>query len=145
MTAMTRPTRPTRPGAPRVALLAALAAAVPNAEAQARWRDVGKLGDGSPVLVDQRAVRRAGDSVRATIRVRFAKPRKLGGGEVTSSRTALTFDCPRRYAAIRENVYFFDERANRVYQRTAPKVPGFAPVIGGSMTAVALDALCPKK
>ena len=59
-----------------LAIALALAAAAPPsaAAAQPRWREVGKLGDGSPVYVDQRSVKRAADSVRATVRVRFAKP-----------------------------------------------------------------------
>ena len=126
-----------------VALVALAALAAPVA-AQTRWKELGRTGDGNAVLVDQRTLKHAGDSVRATLRVQFLKPKKMPGGDVTSSRTALTFDCPGKRVAIRENTYFFDEKANRVFQHVQPKVPGFSPVIGGSMTAVAYDALCHK-
>jgi hypothetical protein len=125
-----------------LAALALLAAAPLAAQPSTRWKELGKTGDGNAVLFDQRTVKRAGDSVRATLRVQFIKPKKMPGGDVTSSRTAVTFDCPKRTVAIRENTYYYDERANRVFQQTKPKLPGFAPVLGGSMTAVAFDALC---
>ena len=122
--------------------LAALPAAARPAAAQPRWKELGKTGDGNAVLVDERSVKRAGDSVRATLRVHFVKPKKMPGGDVTASRTAVTFDCPKKAVAIRENTYYYDERTNRVFQHSKPQLPGFAPVLGGSMTAVALDALC---
>ena len=129
-----------------LALLAAAALAPPLASplgAQAsRWKELGKTGDGNAVLLDQRSLKRAADSVRATLRVQFLKPKKMAGGDVTSSRTAVTFDCRAKRVAIRENTYYYDERANRIYQQSKPKMPGFAPVMGGSMTAVAYDALC---
>jgi len=136
------------PNVSRAAALAALsvlpllAAAAPLGAQAARWKELGKTGDGNAVLVDERTVKRAGDSVRATLRVKFIKPKKMSGGDVTASRTAVTFDCPKRTVAIRENTYYYDERTNRVFQHTKPKIPGFAPVLGGSMTAVAFDALC---
>ena len=34
------------------------------------------------------------------------------------------------------------KRTNKVFQHSKPKIPGFAPVLGGSMTSVAFDALC---
>ena len=130
----------------RAALAALLLATAPLGAAlgaQApRWKELGKTGDGNAVLVDERSVKRAGDSVRATLRVHFIKPKKMPGGDVTASRTAVTFDCPKKTVAIRENTYFFDERTNRVFQHSKPKLPGFMPVLGGSMTAVAFDALC---
>ena len=131
------------PDTTRAATLAALTllASTPLA-AQARWKELGKTGDGNAVLVDDRTVKRAGDSVRATLRVHFVKPKKMPGGDVTASRTAVTFDCPKRTVAIRENTYYFDEKTNRVFQHTKPKIPGLGPVLGGSMTAVAFDALC---
>ena len=133
---------PTTPRAATLAALALLAAAPVAAQQSTRWKELGKTGDGNAVLVDQRTVKRAGDSVRATLRVQFVKPKKMPGGDVTSSRTAVTFDCPKRAVAIRENTYYYDERANRIFQQSKPKIPGFGPVLGGSMTAVAFDALC---
>ncbi len=130
-----------------LAALALLAAAPPAAaEAQAaRWKELGKTGDGNAVLVDDRTVKRAGDSVRATLRVKFIKPKKMPGGDVTSSRTTMTFDCAKETVAVKENVYFYDEKTNKVFQRSVAQVPGFSPVMGGSMTKVAYDHLCKTK
>ena len=74
----------------------------------------------------------------------FAKPKKMPGGNVTSSRTAIALNCPARTIAIKENVYYYDEKTDKVFQRSVAKVPGFSPVMGGSMTQVAYDALCTK-
>ena len=132
------------PDTKRAATLAALAlvAAAPLAAQAPRWKELGKTGDGNAVLVDERTVKRAGDSVRATLRVKFIKPKKMGTDSVRASRTAVTFDCPKRTVAIRENTYYYDERRNKVFQHSKPGIPGFSPVIGGSMTSVAFDALC---
>jgi hypothetical protein len=145
---MTPSTR-TRPTAALAALTLCLAAAplgalfaAPLAAQSTRWKELGKTGDGNAVLLDQRSLKRAGDSVRATLRVQFLKPKKMPAGDVTSSRTAVTFDCPGKRVAIRENTYYYDERANKIFQHSKPGIPGFAPVLGGSMTAVAFDALC---
>jgi hypothetical protein len=124
-----------------LAICTAICTALPAA-AQPRWKELGKTGDGNAVLVDERSVKRAGDSVRATLRVHFVKPKKMPGGDVTASRTAVTFDCPKKAVAIRENTYYYDEKTNRVFQHSKPQIPGFMPVLGGSMTAVAFDALC---
>ena len=124
------------------AALTLLAGVAPLGAQATRWKELGKTGDGNAVLLDQRSLTRAADSVRATLRVQFIKPKKMPGGDVTSSRTAVTFDCRGKRVAIRENTYYFDERANRIYQQSKPKMPGFAPVMGGSMTAVAYGALC---
>ena len=125
-----------------LALLAAAPSGAPLGAQVSRWKELGRTGDGNAVLLDQRSLKRAADSVRATLRVQFLKPKKVAGGDVTSSRTAVTFDCRAKRVAIRENTYYYDERANRIYQQSKPKMPGFAPVMGGSMTAVAYDALC---
>jgi len=112
--------------------------------AQPRWQPIGATGDANPVFVDQRSVKRTGTTVDATVRVRFLKPKKMPGGDVTSSRTVLTFDCAKRSVAIKENTYFYDEKTNKVFQRSVAQTPGFSPVMGGSMTQVAYDALCKK-
>ena len=109
-----------------------------------RWTPIGNTGDGNPVLVNARSVKKKGTMVDATVRVQFLKPKKMRGGDVTSSRTTLTFDCAKEMFAVKENVYFFDEKTNKVFQRDVVKTPGFGPVMGGSMTKVAYDHLCKK-
>lgn len=109
---------------------------------QPRWTPIGNTGDGNPVFVDARSVKRKGTTVDATVRVRFLKAKKMPGGDVTSSRTTMTFDCAKETVAVKENVYFYDEKTNKVFQRSVAQVPGFGPVMGGSMTKVAYDHLC---
>ena len=75
----------------------------------------------------------------------FNKPKKLGGGNVTSSITKVTFDCSKETVAIKEYTYYYDEKTNKVYQHQVAKLPGFSPVMGGSMTKVAYDDLCKQK
>ena len=130
----------------RTALAAAplLALPVAHAAAQPRWKTVGHTADGNPVQVSPKSVKRAGSTVAATVRVEFLKPKKMPGGNVTSSRTMLTFDCAKRSVAIKENTYYFDEKADKVFQRSVAQIPGYSPVMGGSMTQVAYDDLCKK-
>jgi hypothetical protein len=116
------------------------------AYAQKKWTTVGRTGDGNEVQVDRKSVKRKGTIVDATVRVPFNKPKKMAGGNVTSSITKVAFDCAKETVAIKEYTYFFDEKANKIFQHQAAQTPGYAPVMGGSMTKVAYDDLCaPKK
>lgn len=123
-------------------------AAVPSAvdqqrrRAQERWQEIGRTNIGNPVLLDGRSVERQGAMVRATLRVAFVKPVKSPRGDITSSRTTLRLDCAARRVAILENVFYHDERANRIYDRRVVAQPGFAPPLGGSMPEVAMTHLC---
>ena len=112
---------------------------------QPRWTPIGNTGDGNPVQVDARSVKRKGTTVDATVRVQFLKPKKMTGGNVTSSRTVMTFDCAKETVAVKQNTYYYDEKANKVFQNSVAQTPGFGPVMGGSMTKVAYDDLCKKK
>ena len=122
-------------------LPAALAAA---ALPQPKWQTIGHTGDGNPVQLDPKSVKRKGATVDATVRVQFLKPKKMPGGNVTSSRTEMTFDCAKENVAVKVNTYYFDEKTNKVFQRSVSQTPGFGPVMGGSMTKVAYDHLCKK-
>ena len=120
------------------------AAATPaRSGAGARWQQIGQTGAGNPVELDSRSVRRANGIVTATIRTRYEKPMRSNRGPITSARTVAMFDCAKRHAAVKENTYYHDERANRVYEHRVVGQPGFATVLGGSATAVALAHLCP--
>lgn len=123
-------------------LLRPLAAALLALAPQPRWQTIGHTGDGNPVQLDPRSVKRKGTMVDATVRVPFVKPKKMPGGDVTSSRTTVTFDCAKETVAIKAYTYYFDEKANKIFQHQVAKLPGFAPVMGGSMTKVAYDHLC---
>ena len=120
-------------------MLAALLVAAPPA-----WKTVGHTGDGNPVQIDPKSVKRRGTTVDATVRVPFLKPKKMSGGNVTSSITKVTFDCAKENVAIKEYTYYFDEKTRKIFQHQVAQTPGFSPVMGGSMTKVAYDNLCKK-
>ena len=124
-------------------LAALLIAPRPAAAQSPRWKELGRTNVGNTVFVDQRSVKKgAAGVVTGTFRVAFAKPVKSPRGDITSSRTVASLDCTKRLVAIRENVYYHDERANRVYERKVVAVPGWAPPMGGSMPEVAMGKLC---
>jgi len=125
---------------PTAVVVAALALLAP----QPRWQTVGHTGDGNSVQIDPKSVKRHGTLVDATVRVPFLKPKKMQGGNVTSSITKVTFDCSKETNMIREYTFYYDEKTNKIFQHEAAKVPGFAPVMGGSMTRVAYDYVCKK-
>jgi hypothetical protein len=124
-------------------ILPLLLAAAPLG-AQTKWQTVGHTGDGNAVEINPKSVKRKGTTVDAVVRVRFLKPKKQPGGNVTSSRTTLTFDCAKETFAVKENTYYYDEKANKVFQHQVVQTPGYGPVMGGSMTKVAYDYLCKK-
>ncbi|MES3035416.1 MAG: surface-adhesin E family protein [Gemmatimonadota bacterium] len=123
---------------------ATLFATAPVAGAQA-LREIGRTAAGNPVLVEQRTVKRDGSAVSATVRVRFAKAVRAPGGDWWSSRTRLTLDCSRRQVKVLENWYFGDTTWRRIASHNTPGTPAFGTVMGGSMTSVAHDALCPAR
>jgi hypothetical protein len=106
-------------------------------------REIGRTAAGNPVLVEQRSIRRTAPMLDATIRVRFAKPVRAPGGDWWSSRTKLTFDCSKRQVKVIENWYYGDTTWTRVQSHKVSGQPAFGTVMGGSMTSVGYDALCP--
>jgi hypothetical protein len=123
---------------------ALLVTAPATASAQA-LREIGKTAAGNPVLVESRTVRRDSSLLHATIRVRFAKPVRTGDGPWWSSRTRLTFNCTARQVKVLENWYYGDTTWRRVVSHNVTGIPAFGTVIGGSMTSVGYDVLCPKQ
>jgi hypothetical protein len=127
-----------------VAVIACITLA-PVASAQ-KWKDIGKTSSGNIVSVDERSVRRKGDTVSATVRVIFTEPVKAARGIWKSSKTSATFDCRKRYLAAKENVFYSDEKGTRVVERSVNKIPGYGPGLAGSLGGIAVDYLCgPKK
>ncbi len=106
-------------------------------------REIGRTAAGNPVLVESRTVRRDGALLNATVRVKFAKAVRARGGDWWSSRTRLTLDCSARQVKVLENWYYGDTTWRQVASHSTPGTPGFGTVMGGSMTSVAYDALCP--
>lgn len=136
--------RAARAGCVALACSAGLLLAAPVAGAQA-LREIGRTAAGNPVLVEQRTVKRDGSAVSATVRVKFAKAVRAPGGDWWSSRTRLTLDCSRRQVKVLENWYYGDTAWRRVASHSTPGTPAFGTVMGGSMTSVAHDALCPAR
>jgi hypothetical protein len=130
-------------------LLTALALLAPAAlgaqTRQPRWQKIGTTSVGNPVFVDPRSVKTAAGIVTATLRAEFVKPVATPRGAITSSRTVAMLDCAKRTVAVRENTYYHDERANRVYQQTKVGTPGYGPAIRGTLPDVALAHFCVAK
>jgi hypothetical protein len=123
-------------------VLLAVIGSLPNA--QRKWQEIGKTSAGNPVFVDPRSVKKAADGIiTATLRVAFAKPVATPGGPpITASRTIAMFDCVKKQSAVKENWYFHDEKTGKVYQHSAPKIPGFGTIIKGTLPDIALAYLC---
>jgi hypothetical protein len=125
-----------------VLVLASAAVPAQGAPAQGRWVQIGTTVVGNPVYLDPKSVSKAGGIVTATVRAVFVKPVKTPRGALNSSRTVAMFDCAKQTVAVKDNIYYFDERTNRIYERSTPKLPGYAPAIKGSLPDVALGYLC---
>ena len=67
---------------------------------------------------------------------------KTPQGVITSSKTIAMFDCVKQTVAVKENTYYYDESRNRIYQHSAPKLPGFATTIRNTLADIALHHLC---
>ena len=126
-------------GMRRFAISAVIAvASLPSAAAAQAWKEIGTTASRSVVLVDTKSIKRMKDSVSVTMRTRFAAP---DGEGITGTRTIATFHCSEGKVAIKENDSY---RGNRIVKRSIPKIPGYGVVLGGSLTGVAFDYLCPK-
>jgi hypothetical protein len=109
---------------------------------QGRWREIGKTSTGNSVFLDPKSVKSKDGIVTARVRVTFADPVKVPQGKVTSSRATAKFDCAKKMVAVLESTMYTDEKAGAVYQRSAPKIPGFSPTFTSNFSGVALAYLC---
>jgi len=124
-------------------LVLGAAIAITPAATQAKWKEIGKTSVGNTVYVDPRTVKKGVDGiVTATLRTAFTKPVATPKGPITSSRTVAMFDCGKKTVAVKENIYFHDEKTNQVFDRTAPGKPGYGPAIKGSLPDIAMAYLC---
>lgn len=128
----------------RIAIAMAVAAhALPHTVVQAKWQEIGKTSIGNTVYVDPKSVKKSADGiVTATVRVTFVKPANTPKGPITASRTVAMFDCGRKLVAVKENTYYHDEKAGKVYQHSAAAMPGFGPAIKGTLPDIAMAYLC---
>ena len=109
---------------------------------QGRWQEIGKTSTGNSVFLDPKSVKSKDGIVTARVRVTFADPVKVPQGKVTSSRATAKFDCAKKMVAVLESTMYTDEKAGAVYQRSAPKIPGFSPTFTSNFSGVALAYLC---
>ena len=123
-------------------ILGAALGVVPDAT-QAKWKEIGKTSAGNSVYVDPRTVKKAADGiVTATLRTAFTKPVATPKGTITSSRTVAMFDCGKKTVAVKENIFFHDEKTNKVFDRSAAGKPGYGPAIKGTLPDIAMTYLC---
>jgi hypothetical protein len=122
-------------------LLTTTAVAAP---AQGRWKDIGKTSSGNSVYVDPRSVKTANGITTARIRVKFNPPVQTPKGVWATSQHLAMFDCAKSSIAVKENVYYADERTNKVVERKVNAQPGYGPALKGSLSQVALDYFCLK-
>jgi hypothetical protein len=123
-------------------VVGALMAAVASS-AHAQWTEIGKTSIGNPVHVLTKSVSKAKDGIiTATVRATFVKPVKSARGELKASKTIVMIDCVTHTIAVKENTYYFDEGMTKVYERTAPKIPGFSSPIKGTLPEIAMGYLC---
>lgn len=117
-------------------------AAVAAAQGSPRWQDIGKTSSGNTVYVDTRSVKDSLGMKVAVVRTVYAEAVSTPQGPITGSRARAMFDCANQKVAVLENIIFHDERTNRVYRRSAPRIPGFGPALQSTFAHVAMQHLC---
>ena len=121
-----------------------LAAMSFSAQAQGRWKDIGKTSSGNSVYVDPRSIKTVNGIITARVRVKFDPPVQTPQGAWTTSQHLAMFDCAKSTIAVKESVYYANEKTNKVVERKVNAQPGYGPAIKGSLSQVALDYLCKK-
>jgi hypothetical protein len=130
----------------RLTLALTLLASIPAAaSAQIVWKSIGTTVSGNPVYVAPKTIKKSGNLVNATVRVVFMKPVQTPRGTWATSRTTATVDCATRKLAAKENVYYADVKERKVVDRTVNKLPGFGPVLQGSLGELTVNYLCSLK
>ena len=120
----------------------AIALAIPVALHAQALQDIGTIYGGNPAMLESRTVKKAGDEITATVRVKFLKPAKAPGGEWFGSRTVVAVRCAAGTVAVKENRYYGDANFKKVANEKIVKIPGYAAPVPGSVPALALKALC---
>ncbi|HEX6832907.1 MAG TPA: surface-adhesin E family protein [Rudaea sp.] len=121
-----------------------LAAMSVSAQAQARWKDIGKTSSGNSVYVDPRSIKTVNGIITAWVRVKFDPPVQTPQGAWATSQHLAMFDCAKSTIAVKQSVYYANEKTNKVVERKVNAQPGFGPALKGSLSQVALDYLCKK-
>jgi hypothetical protein len=115
-----------------------------SAQAQGRWKDIGKTSSGNSVYVDPRSIKTVNGIITARVRVKFDPPVQTPQGQWTTSQHVAMFDCAKSSIAVKESVYYTNEKTNKVAERKVNAQPGYGPALKGSLSQVALDYLCKK-
>jgi hypothetical protein len=114
------------------------------AQAQGRWKGIGKTSSGNSVYVDPRSIKTVNGIITARVRVKFDPPVQTPQGQWTTSQHLAMFDCAKSSIAVKESVYYTNEKTNKVAGRKVNAQPGYGPALKGSLSQVALDYLCKK-
>lgn len=125
-----------------LALLLLTAASAAEAQGNSSWRDIGKTSSGNTVYVDTRSIKDSVGMKVAVVRTVYAEAVSTPQGPITGSRARAMFDCANQKVAVLENIIYHDERANRIYRQSAPRVPGFGPALQSTFAHVAMQHLC---
>lgn len=126
----------------RLVILALVLATTASAQGT-RWRKIGTTSTGNPVFLDPRSVSTDSSGIiTATLRSTYEKPVTTPRGPITATKATAMFDCGKRRVAVKETIIYHDEATGRIYERRAPKIPGFGPVFTSNFSGVALDYLC---
>jgi hypothetical protein len=115
-----------------------------SAQAQGRWKDIGKTSSGNSVYVDPRSIKTVNGIITARVRVKFDPPVQTPQGQWTTSQHVAMFDCAKSSIAVKESVYYTNEKTNKVAERKVNAQPGYGPALKGSLSQVALDYVCKK-
>jgi hypothetical protein len=115
-----------------------------SAQAQGRWKDIGKTSSGNSVYVDPRSIKTVNGIITARVRVKFDPPVQTPQGQWTTSQHVAMFDCAKSSIAVKESIYYINEKTNKVAERKVNAQPGYGPALKGSLSQVALDYLCKK-
>jgi hypothetical protein len=113
-----------------------------SGHAQSRWKDIGKTSSGNSVYVDPRSIKTVNGIVTARVRVKFDPPVQTPRGAWTTSQHVAMFDCAKSTIAVKESVYYTNEKTNKIAERKVNAQPGYGPALKGSLSQVALDYLC---
>jgi hypothetical protein len=115
-----------------------------SAQAQGRWKDIGKTSSGNSVYVDPHSIKTVNGIITARVRVKFDPPVQTPQGQWTTSQHVAMFDCAKSSIAVKKSVYYTNEKTNKVAERKVNAQPGYGPALKGSLSQVALDYLCKK-
>jgi len=121
-----------------------LAAFSLSAHAQARWKEIGKTSSGNSVFVDPRSIKIVKGIINARVRVKFDPPVQTPRGAWAASQHLAMFVCAKSTIAVKESLYYANEKTNEIVERKVNALPGYGPAIKGSLSQVALDYLCKK-